>query len=133
MPVDYAAEALVELLLSKDLTKVVYHLENPIRQSWRDVLNTVAPELNLPHTELIPFDRWIDQVCAVPDELNESVPAKKLENFFRADFEHMACGSIILDTKNARDMSSTLRKLSHVSRDLLVSYIRHWKSVGYLI
>lgn len=111
---------------------MVYHLENSIRQSWHDALTIIAPELNLTNTQFIPFAQWLDKVCAVPAELNETVPVKKLEEFFRADFEHMACGGIILDTKNMRGVSSTLRKMSHVNRDLLVSYVSHWRSIGYL-
>jgi hypothetical protein len=130
--VDSAAETMAELLLSKDPTKVAYHLENPIRQSWHDALEIMAPELGLPSTGFTPFTDWLDKVCAVPSEMDDTVPAKKLEEFFRTDFEHMACGSIVLDTKNTRDVSSTLRNLSHVRGELLVSYIRHWKSIGYL-
>jgi hypothetical protein len=121
------------LLLSKDPSKVAYHLENPIRQSWHDALKIVAPELGLPNTRFTPFTDWLDKVCAVPDETSDIVPVKQLEDFFRTDFEHMACGSIILDTKNTRDVSSNFRKLGHVRGELLVSYVRHWKSIGYLI
>ena len=130
---DVAAETLADLLLSKDRTKVAYHLENPIRQSWRDALEIVAPELGLPNIGFTPFTDWLDKVCAVPDEISDSVPAKKLEDFFRKDFQHMACGGIVLDTKNTRDVSSTLRNVRHVRANLLVSYIRYWKSVGYLV
>lgn len=129
---DSAAETLSELLLSKETTKMAYHLENPIRQSWHDALETLAPELGLSNTGFIPFRDWLDKVCAVPDEMGDKVPAKKLEDFFRRDFEHMACGSIVLDTKNTRDVSATLRNLSHIRGELLVSYIRYWKSIGYL-
>ena len=129
---DSAAETLSELLLSKEMTKMAYHLENPIRQSWHDVMQTLAPELGLSDSGFIPFADWLDKVCAVPDDMSEKVPAKKLEDFFRTDFEHMACGSIVLETRNTRDVSPTLRSLRHVGGELLVSYIQHWKSIGYL-
>ena len=129
---DFAAETLSELLLSNEPNKMVYHLENPVRQSWHDALSLVAPELGLPKAGFVPFNEWLDRVCAAPDEGSDIVPAKKLEDFFRIDFEHMACGSIVLDTKNTRDVSTALRKLTHVGGELLLSYIRQWKLSGYL-
>ncbi|KAL8722888.1 MAG: hypothetical protein Q9225_000721 [Loekoesia sp. 1 TL-2023] len=127
-----AAATLADILLSSDSYKGVYHLENPIRQSWDQVLRVIAPSLNIPTTEFIPFDQWIDKICAVPAESDNNVPVKKLEGFFRADFEHMACGNVVLDTKNAREVSPTLRRLGSISHDILLSYIRYWKSIGYL-
>ena len=132
IPVDSAAETLSELLFSQYSTKAVYHLENPIRQSWHDVLELVAPELGLPNTGFVPFNDWLDKACAVPDDISDGSPVKKLEEFFRTEFVHMACGSIVLDTENTRGVSSKLRNVSHVHGELLVSYVRHWKSIGYL-
>lgn len=129
---DSAAKTLSELLLSKETTKMVYHLENPIRQSWNDALQILAPELGLSNTGFTPFTDWLEKVGVVPDEMTDKVPVKKLEGFFRTDFEHMACGSIVLDTKNTRDISSALRNLCHIRGESLVSYIRYWKGIGYL-
>ena len=129
---DSAAATLSDLLLSKETTKMAYHLENPIRQSWHDALRILAPELGLSSTDFTPFADWLDQICAVPDEMIDKVPAKKLENFFRTSFEHMACGSIVLDTNHTRNVSTTLRNLSHIRSGLLVSYVQHWKRIGYL-
>ena len=116
----------------KDLTKVVYHLENPIRQSWVEAIEVVASELHIPRTDFIPFPDWLDKVHAVPDKLADTVPAKLLYDFFKNDFVHMACGGIVLDTKNTRDASSTLRRSTHVGDELLVSYVHHWRNTGYL-
>lgn len=82
--------------------------------------------------DFIPFHQWLDMACALPDESKVDVPVKKLETFFREDFEHMASGSIVLDTKNAREASPTLHNLGTIHDDLLLAYIRQWKHAGYL-
>ena len=129
---DIAAATITDILLCDRPSQTVYHLENPVRQSWNDILRIVAAELRMPPREFIPFHQWMDKVCIASAEANENLPVRKLEEFFRADFEHMACGNVILDTKNAREISPTLRRLGPLSRDTLVSYIGNWKSIGYL-
>lgn len=129
---DIAAATITDILLCNKSSQMVYHLENPVRQSWNDILHLVAAELHMPPSEFIPFDQWMNKVCTASAAADEDLPVKKLEGFFRADFEHMACGDVILDTKNARDVSPTLRRLGRLSRDTLVSYIDYWKSIGYL-
>lgn len=91
----------------------------------------IAPELGLSSSEFMPLSSWLDHVGKTSDLASDKVPAKKLEEFFRQDFEHMACGSIVLDTKNTRDVSPTLRKLGHFPKELFVSYVRYWKASGY--
>ncbi|KAL9005017.1 MAG: hypothetical protein Q9188_002198 [Gyalolechia gomerana] len=131
-PVDLAAATVAEIVLCRDSDKKVYHLENPIRQPWVDVLQTMAASLNIPLTKFLPFDVWMDKICAVPAEDDRTVPVKRLETFFRTDFEHMACGNVILDTGHTREISPTLRRLTSISNETIASYVRHWKSVGYL-
>ncbi|KAL9031277.1 MAG: hypothetical protein Q9196_000684 [Gyalolechia fulgens] len=131
-PVDLAAATVAEIILCRDSDKKVYHLENPVRQSWVDVLQVMAASLNIPLTKFLPFDEWMDKICAVSAEDDQTVPVKRLETFFRTDFEHMACGNVILDTRNTREISPTLRRLASVGNETLASYVRYWKSVGYL-
>ena len=129
---DIAAATISDILLCDKPSKTVYHLENPVRQSWNDVLRIVAAELHILPYKFIPFDQWMNKVCVASAEADENLPVRKLEGFFRADFEHMACGDVILDTKNAREISPTIRRLGQLGRDTLVSYIDYWKSIGYL-
>ena len=129
---DTTAQVLSDLLLSKSTDKVFYHLENPIRQSWQDVLNILATPLGLPDHSNLPFADWLESVGAVSTELREEVPVKALEEFFRMDFQHMACGSIVLDTTNTRAASSTLRLSHGIDDQVLESYIHRWKQIGYL-
>ena len=129
---DCAAETLSELLLTTHPTNIVYHLENPIRQSWRDVLTVLAAQMNIPNADLLPFDNWLEAVCAITDGVTDENPAKKLAEFFKMDFIHMACGNVILDTKRAREVSPTLRGMGTISNETIAAYVDHWRSVGFL-
>ena len=126
---DCAAEAISELLLTTRPTDLVYHLENPVRQSWRDALTLIASRLGLSDTDLLPFDDWLKSVSLSAGDEN---PAKLLVDFFEADFKHMACGNVILGTENARKVSSTLRKMDVIGDRTVAAYIDQWKSIGFL-
>lgn len=47
MPVDAAAEAVVELLLSPRATRPVYHIDNPARQRWEPMVPHLAALLGV--------------------------------------------------------------------------------------
>lgn len=132
VPVDCATETLSELLLTTVPTQLVYHLENPVRQSWHDVLTDFASQLNLPNTDLLPFDDWLQRVCTAAEDIDSENPAKKLADFFKSDFRHMACGNVILDTSNLRAISPTLRGVGAVDQATLGSYVDYWRSIGFL-
>ena len=57
LPVDCAAESLSQLLLApaSEITKMVYHLKNPIRQSTLEIMMIVASRLDLQGEKLLPF------------------------------------------------------------------------------
>lgn len=72
MPVNRAAAVIAELLFSSGF-QPIYHMENPSRQSWRDVLENLASILNSnndkahcqPQPELLPitpFATWLSRV-----------------------------------------------------------------------
>jgi thioester reductase-like protein len=132
IPVDYAAQVLVELLFASTSEQCIFHLENPIRQSWHEVLTTVASELRIPETSFLPYSEWLARVLAIPDDRIDENPAKKLAGFFTEDFEHMASGGIIMDTGNARKASQCLRGINAIDEDLIVAYVAHWRKAGFL-
>lgn len=129
---DCAAKALSELLLTTRSTDVVYHMENPIRQSWHDTLTFLATQLDLPSADLLPFSDWIERVCATSDKTADKNPAKKLARFFRADFQHMACGNVILGTERLTKISPTLQGMDTVSNETVANYVNYWRRVGFL-
>ena len=115
--------------MSTRLNDLVYHLENPVRQSWRDALTLIASKLGLSDTDLLPFDDWLETVSMSAGDAN---PAKLLIDFFQADFKHMACGKVILGTENARKVSSTLRKMDVIGESTIAAYVDQWRSIGFL-
>ena len=111
---------------------MIYHLENPVRQPWQDVLALVADKLNLQTVDIVPFEEWIEAVRTCTDDIDAN-PANKLAEFFEVDFRHMACGNVILDTEKARKASSTLRNMDVVSHKVIAASIDRWKRIGFLM
>ena len=136
LPVDCAAESLSQLLLApaSEITKMVYHLENPIRQSTLEIMAIVASGLGLQGQKLLPFAEWLDKVCAAREvsgegEINPN-PASTLAGFFEKDFERM--GDVVMDTMAARRVSPTLARMVALGPNLIAMYIDYWKRCGYL-
>ncbi|KAL3431733.1 hypothetical protein BDV09DRAFT_206456 [Aspergillus tetrazonus] len=129
IPVDVAAHSITELLLSPAPADLIYHIENPIRQSWHDMLQNIAAELYLSAADALPWNEWQEQVAAAGDTDN---PARKLQDFFANDFIRMGCGEVVLGTDKARKASATLRGVDAVSEGCVRGYLRYWKEIGWL-
>ncbi|KAI9375907.1 hypothetical protein BJX61DRAFT_548427 [Aspergillus egyptiacus] len=122
IPVNQAAQSITELLLTPTPPELVYHIENPVRQSWHDLLTLLASELDI--QQALPMDDWLKRISETADEPN---PAKKLYGFFARDFLRMACGEVIMGTDNARRVSVTLRGLDAVGGDVVRLYVGYWR------
>ena len=132
---DSTAETLSELLLTPQPVDLIYHLENPVRQSWYDILTTLASKLGIPSAEFLPFDEWMDRVGAFAADKgskDDRSAATMLAEFFKQDFQHMSGGNVILDTARARSISATLRGMDAVEAELVASYVDQWKRIGFL-
>ena len=68
LPVDLAAQTICDILLTDHPIESIYHLENPIRQSWHDCLSAMASELGLMETNILSFIVWFETVCSIPDD-----------------------------------------------------------------
>ena len=113
----------------------IYHLENPVRQPWRDLLTVLAPKLQLPNRELLPLADWVQGVCAMTDDDEKKAggnPAKKLASFYREEFQTIAGGAVVLDSERAREASRTFRQVGGVGKDLIERYVESWKIGGFL-
>lgn len=130
MRVDSCAAVLAEVMFHPLPLELVYHLENPIRQSWQDVAAVLVRRLGLPQESIVPIDAWLKLVDCGPSEGN---PAQGLLDFFSDDFVKMSDGSIVLDTAITQSVSPTLRKMSPISESDIAAYIEHWQSVGLLV
>lgn len=110
----------------------IFHVENPVRQPWRDVLSTLAPAIGLAPDAQVPYSEWLDRIRAVPDDRISENPAVKLLAFFEGDFEHMSGGDVIMDTAETRRVSETLRQTGGVDEKLISKYVDMWKQLGFL-
>ncbi|KAL6719407.1 hypothetical protein ACLMJK_003647 [Lecanora helva] len=134
LPVDFAAKVVCDLLLQTSATELVYHLENPIRQGWHELFATLAPLLHIGQVNILPFEEWIAKVntCTIETESDITNPARKLLDFFDADFERMAGGDVVLDLRNTLKTSPKLQSVKEIPQGLLATYVDSWRITGFL-
>ncbi|CAK4032707.1 Hypothetical predicted protein [Lecanosticta acicola] len=66
---DIAAEAICDIALQEPPPRLVYQIENPNRQSWRETIELFAKELQL--CEVVPPEKWVS-VIRKDDEEREA-------------------------------------------------------------
>ncbi|TVY50464.1 Citrinin polyketide synthase, partial [Lachnellula cervina] len=110
-PVNDVAATLGELLIGDTTAYPIYHIENPVRQPWRDMIPILAEALGVPQTNTVSYNEWIRRVREFPPGLVSENPAARLVDFFNDDFERMSCGGLILDTAHSKEHSDTFRGL----------------------
>jgi hypothetical protein len=118
---------MAEILFAAPDDSHVYHLENPLRQSWADVMGFLSQELKI--SQVVPFKAWLEKVSQAPETEN---PATQLLNFFSHEFEHNASGEVVMDTAHSRAASACLAKMKVVEPGTIQSYLASWKEVGFL-
>jgi hypothetical protein len=128
--VDTAAETLIEIMLSVSPLELIYHLENPIRQPWHDVLVILSEELDLDGNAFTSLDKWLISIKAMTDD---AASTDLLIEFFEKDFQHMSGGGVVLDTRVSRAVSPTLQQVDIVEDELVATYIKQWKRRGVLV
>ncbi|KAL4936283.1 hypothetical protein BDV06DRAFT_228045 [Aspergillus oleicola] len=132
-PVNDVAATLGDLLLQDEPAYPVYHIENPVRQPWPDMLTILADALNIPRPNVVPYEEWLRRVRQFPPSLTVSEnPAATLADFFETDFLRMSCGGMILDTTRSREHSATLKSLGPIDRELVMDYVAAWKACSFL-
>ena len=131
-PVTDVAATLGELLIIDNKPYPVYHIENPRRQSWHEMILVLADALDIPRGNIISFDDWVYRVRQFPGSMEIDNPAGKLISFLDTNFIRMSCGGLIMDTAKSKEHSKTLRDMEPVSSGLVRSYVRSWKDMGFL-
>jgi thioester reductase-like protein len=138
-PVDIVARTLIELALhnmakssATKHTYPIYHIDNPLRQSWEDMLPILARALDIPSKNRLPFTEWVRRVRRFPGSVENDNPAFKLIDFLDGNFLRMSCGGLLLRTEHTQEHSLTLAAQDAVSADIAEGYIRHWKQTGFL-
>lgn len=127
---DAAADTLIEIMLRSSSLELIYHVENPIRQPWHDVLVILSKELSLNDNTLSSLDKWLTSIKSMNDD---AASTDLLVEFFEKDFQHMSGGGIVLDTRVSRAVSPTLQQVDFVGDELVATYVRQWKSRGALV
>ncbi|KAI4127461.1 MAG: hypothetical protein LQ338_003184 [Usnochroma carphineum] len=132
-PVDLVAATLSDLLFqSNGPPNPIYHIDNPVRQPWRSMITVWAAALDIPQSNIIPFDEWVCRVRHFPGSVEKDNPAYKLVEFLESNFLRMSCGGLLLDTTRSKAHSSTLATVGPVSDEVALGYIQYWKKVGFL-
>lgn len=117
-------------MLSVSPLELIYHLENPIRQPWHDVLVILSEELDLDGNAFTSLDKWLISIKAMTDD---AASTDLLIEFFEKDFQHMSGGGVVLDTRVSRAVSPTLQQVDIVEDELVATYIKQWKRRGVLV
>ncbi|KAK7731068.1 Type I Iterative PKS [Cytospora paraplurivora] len=131
-PVNDVAATLGELILSPGTKQPIYHIENPVRQSWPDMIGMLCEVLGIPPQNVVSFEDWVSTVRSLPGSAGEDNPAARLVDFLSEHFVRMSCGGLILDTTKSRAESLALRSTDPVDFKLLGKYVAHWKKTGFL-
>jgi hypothetical protein len=128
LPVDIAATAVGDILLDPRPPHLVYHIENPARQSWSEIIDQLSQAI-VGGAAPIPYNRWL---ARVRDTHASESAIESLLAFFERDFTRMDCGGVVLDTSLARSVSSSLRAATPVDAKVVSLYVSNWKRVGFL-
>jgi hypothetical protein len=96
------------------------------------MVSTLAEELDVPRSNIISFEEWVDRVRQFPGSMDLDNPAGRLVDFLDKNFVRMSCGDLILNTARSTEHSETLRNLGPVNGDLVRKYVRAWKAMGFL-
>lgn len=126
LPVDQAARTIADLLLRCEPRDLVYHLENPIRQSWPAMCSVIEYILGLTPKTRLPFPQWLNEVSKLDENPSDLI------NFFRNEFLYMSGGNLVLDTRNCRKLSPTLRSTGAIGPKEVDLYVAFWRRNGFL-
>lgn len=132
-PVDLVAATLSELLFRTDSPlEPIYHIDNPIRQPWKEMTALLADALSIPRKNIIPFADWVQRVRSFTGSVEKYNPAHKLIDFLDGNFLRMSCGGLLLETSKAQKLSSTLASVGPVSDEVALRYVQYWKDIAFL-
>lgn len=135
-PVNDMADAIVDILLQPDDVRLhpIYHIENPVRQPWADMITTLAEAMDI--ADVIPFGEWVRRVREWPVKADNGAdganPAFLLTDFLDDNFTRMSCGGLLMSTANAREHSPTLARVGPVSKATTRLYVSKWIEMGFL-
>lgn len=126
LPVDIAAKVVSDLLLAHGIHYPILHLENPVRQPFKDVVTIIEQNIGLKSRPRLAFPDWLDRVRSAEGETSS------LMEFFENHFLRMSSGSLVLDTKHCQKISPTLDSADAVTEQFIKQCVEFWTKVGML-
>ncbi len=88
--------------------------------------------LDIPRTQVVPFEEWLWRVRQAPASLTQDIPASSLVDFLESHFVRMSCGGVVLDTAKTAAHCEPLQRARSVDEDLVMKYIQKWRAIGFL-
>ncbi|KAF9445951.1 putative aminoadipate reductase [Macrolepiota fuliginosa MF-IS2] len=154
LPMDSAAQSILDLAYTKEKLPFAINFTHPRPVTWDYVIEAVrdavvdALRIDPVQLPLIPFPEWIDRLAnkamdAKPEDL-ERMPAIKIIDFFqemaKADQIYRSTGQTdveftglaTLETKNAPELSITMRTVTPLQVDNARSWVAYWREAGFL-
>ncbi|KAL4804152.1 hypothetical protein BDV18DRAFT_162559 [Aspergillus unguis] len=142
VPVGTVAQTMADILLPKLPGKKkdkrepdaypVYHIDNPVGQPWKAMTPIITSALDIPPDRVLPYQEFLNLLRSSPLDRDREIPAAKMMDFFTRDFEHMACGGLILDTTLSQQHSEAMSAQGPVSAEEVKGYIKRWRELGFL-
>ncbi|KAI9030907.1 hypothetical protein CLU79DRAFT_694734 [Phycomyces nitens] len=128
IPIDHAASSIVDIMLKTSDNPVsveesVYHIVNPHRVSWKDILEAMK-ESGMTF-ETVSAKQWVDELAK--DDKN---PAFKLMSFYENNLND-SFKMPIWDTEKTISLSPVIDQSPVFDNNLFSKYILHWKSVDF--
>lgn len=129
--VDDVAGTLRDLLFV-DQPHPVYHIDNPVRQAWKDMIPVLADALGIPRSNVVTYEMWIAKVRACRTLSQRENPAIYLIDFLDDNFLRMSCGGLLLSTARSTEHSKTLRAVGPISKETVLLFVKSWKDMKFL-
>lgn len=120
-------------MLNDAALRLVYHLENPMRQPWDAFIEIMSNLLELPEKPHLALGDWVETARYATRDRLDTYSFPLLLEFFQKDFARMACGLVTLDLSNMLAVSPSLGASQGVTIDNLASYVSYWSKDGFLL
>lgn len=110
----------------------VFHLVNPLRKPWSELLLGVQERLGGPGAlKAVPMTDWVAELEQVDPRDKEAVaakPASKVLHFFRdtAGGAYLGAEDIIYSTKESQKLSQALRDLGPIRDEWMARWMKDW-------
>ena len=132
VPVNLVAQCILELAIRSRSKRrgsgaLVYHVINPERSTWLELLPCAERLLGIQET--VPLEAWLEALresASQTADLTQNPGVKLLEFFNSLGTSDRSVGSVNLSTIHTMEMSKTLMELEPVRSEWLENWIRQW-------